>query len=139
MASVNENNPDRLNQTIAFLKHTSHMVELFSDKHAIYHINDTRLQNLHAALHFFSEWKEQSLQTRTHVEFISDKLWFDLQSMILGFISLVGAKLARFPGTIRKPSIMNRDIVENHFSQLRAANGQNENPTYLLNMTCRKS
>lgn len=27
---------------------------------------------------------------------------------------------------------MNQEGVENHFSKLRAANGQNENPTYLL-------
>ncbi len=27
---------------------------------------------------------------------------------------------------------MNQDVVENHFSHLRGANGQNENPTYLL-------
>ena len=27
---------------------------------------------------------------------------------------------------------MNQDLVENHFSQLRSAIGQNENPTYLL-------
>jgi hypothetical protein len=55
-----------------------------------------------------------------------------MQSMILGFITLVKVKLARFPGSVIKPAIMNQDLVENHFSQLRAANGQNENPTYLL-------
>ena len=27
---------------------------------------------------------------------------------------------------------MNQDVVENHFCPLRAANGQNENPTYAL-------
>ena len=27
---------------------------------------------------------------------------------------------------------MNQDLMENHFSKLRAANGQNDNPTYLL-------
>lgn len=52
--------------------------------------------------------------------------------MILGFRSLVEVKLAHFPESVIKPAIMNEDLVENHFSQLRAANGQNENLTYLL-------
>lgn len=38
----------------------------------------------------------------------------------------------RYPGSVIKPAVLNQDIVENHFCQLRAANGQNENPTYLL-------
>ena len=63
-------------------------------------------------------------------QFISQKLWFDIQSMIHGFISLVETKLRRFPGSIVKPAIINQDCVENHFSQLRGANGQNDNPTY---------
>ncbi len=41
-------------------------------------------------------------------------------------------KLKRFPGSTIKPAILNQDVVENHFCQLRAANGQNENPTYWL-------
>jgi hypothetical protein len=65
-------------------------------------------------------------------EFVSSKLWFDLQSMILGFGAMVKTKLSRFPGTLIKPAIINQDVVENHFSQLRGANGQNENPTYQL-------
>ena len=65
-------------------------------------------------------------------EFLSEKLWFDLQSMILGFTSMVKTKLSRYHGSIIKPAIINQDVVENHFSQLRGANGQNDNPTYSL-------
>ena len=63
-------------------------------------------------------------------EFISSKLWFDIQSMIFGFISIVKTKLNRFPGSLVKPAILNQDVLENHFSQLRGANGQNDNPSY---------
>jgi hypothetical protein len=42
----------------------------------------------------------------------------------------VQTKLSRFPGSTVKPAIANQDVVENHFSQLRSANGQNNNPTY---------
>jgi hypothetical protein len=127
---ANDKDPSRLDQSIGLLKHTSRMVQLFTDKHVIYNVNDARLQDLNATLHFFNVWKQQIQHGK---EFLSGKLWFDMQSMILGFISLVKAKLARFPGSVIKPAIMNQDLVENHFSQLRSANAwQNENPTYLL-------
>ena len=105
------------------------MVEFSSSKQAIYDINDTRLQNLRSTLAYFLKWKES---VSKNDEFFSPKLWFDLQAMILGMISVVRVKLQRFPGSVIKPAIVNQDIVENHFCQLRAANGQNENPTYLL-------
>ena len=54
--------------------------------------------------------------------------------MILEMISLVKVKLSKFPESIVKPAIINQYVVENHFCQLRAANGQNENPTYLFSI-----
>ncbi len=47
-------------------------------------------------------------------------------------ISLVKSKLTRFPGSCIKPAIVNQDVVENHFCQLKGANGQNDNPTYQI-------
>ena len=105
------------------------MVELFSDKQAVFHVKDNRILKLQQALQYFRNWK---LNATTSKEFLSDKSWFDLQSMILGFISLVKSKLARFPGSFIKPAIINQDVVENHFCQLRGANGQNDNPTYQM-------
>lgn len=134
---TNDENANRLDESIELLKHTSAMIELFSDKYVIYDANDVRLQQLNEALRYFSHWKEQVQQAKN--QFFSDKLWFDLQSMILGFRSVVEVKLSRFPGSVIKPAIMNQDLVENHFSQLRAANGQNENPTYLLTQTTQNS
>ena len=103
------------------------MVELFSNKHAIYDVNDARLKDLETALRFFSDWKEQVTKGN---QFFSEKLWFDLQSMIHGFTSIVKTKLLQFPGSTIKPAIANQDVVENHFSQLRSANGQSDNPIY---------
>ena len=105
------------------------MVELFLDKHTVFHAKDNRFLKLQRALQYFRNWK---LNTTTSKEFISDKSWFDMQSMILGFISLVKTKLGRFPGSFIKPAIVNQDVVENHFCQLRGANGQNDNPTYQM-------
>ena len=104
-------------------------MELFSDKHGVFHVNDNRIRELNHALQFFTEWQQQCTSGK---EFVSSKLWFDLQSMVIGFTSMVRTKLARFPEAVIKPAIVNQDIVENHFSQLRGANGQNENPTYQL-------
>ena len=101
---IKEENPDRLDLSITLLKHTSNMVELFSDKHGIYHVNDNRILALNDLLKFFTEWKQQTTNGK---EFVSAKLWFDLQSMILGFTSMVREKL--------KPAILNQDLVENHF------------------------
>ena len=68
------------------------MVELFSDKHGIYHVNDNRILALNDSLKFFTKWEQQ---TTTGKEFVSAKLWFDMQSMILGVTSMVREKLSR--------------------------------------------
>ena len=119
----------RLDATITFLTNTSVMVDLFSDNNHIFNIRNSRLLQLERALHYFTSWKKS---TSSPKEFLSDKLWFDLQSMGHGFISLVKSKFARFPGSMIKPAIVNQDVVENHFSQLRGANGQNDNPTHQM-------
>ncbi|CAB3999881.1 Hypothetical predicted protein, partial [Paramuricea clavata] len=134
--SENQEHASRLNGSIMFVQHTSFMVEFFSSKQAIYDSNDTRLQSLLSTLSYFSKWKASVLKSD---EFVSFKLWFDLQAMILGMISLVKIKLSQFPGSIIKPAVINQDVVENHFCQLRVANGQNENPTYLLTQATQNS
>lgn len=105
------------------------MVELFSDKHVIYHAQDRRIVKMQEALQYFRDWKSNISSSK---QFLSEKLWFDLQSMILGFVAMVKSKLSRFPGSVIKPAIYNQDVVENHFCQLRGANGQNDNPTYQM-------
>jgi hypothetical protein len=74
------------------------------------------------------KWREETKDENSH--FISSKLWFDLQSMCIGFQSMIEIKLAKFPNSVIKPALINQDCVENHFCQVRACNGQNNNPTY---------
>lgn len=74
------------------------------------------------------DWREECVNDNS--KFVSTKLWFDIQSMCLGFPSLVRIKLRKFPHSVIKPAIVNQDCVENHFCQVRACNGQNNNPTY---------
>ena len=111
------------------MEHTSFMVDFFSTKQQIYCVNVPRLDKLRAVLSYLSKWKAGISRNE---EFLSFKLWSDLQAMVLDITSLVNIKLKRLPGTTMKPAVLNHDVVENHFCQLRSANGQNENPTYLL-------
>ena len=74
-----------------------------------------------------SEWREETKKNNSH--FISSKLWFDLESMCIGFVSMVAVKLRIFLQSVVKPAIVNQDCVENHFCQVRACNGQSNNPT----------
>ena len=109
------------------------MVGIFHDKHVIFDTKDRRIIKLQRALSYFKNWKSSISSSKG---FLSDKSWFDLQSMILGFMSIIKSKVARFSGLFIKTAIINQDTVENHFSQLRGANGHTattaNNPTYLM-------
>ena len=50
--------------------------------------------------------------------------------MCIGFVSIIAVKLKNYPQSVIKPAIVNQDCVENHFCQVGACNGQNNNPTY---------
>ena len=93
--------------------------------------NDVRSKRLHAFLTFFSDWRED-VASPNGKEFISNKLWFNLQSITHDFKAIVNIKLSKFPSSAIKPWLVNQDDVENHFCQTRSCNGQNNNPTYRL-------
>lgn len=127
----------QLDCVITLLKHTSSIISFFSDKLFITHHQDPRLKQLLDFYTFFKGWKEEV--GKNDKMFISQKLWFDMQSMALGFISLVRVKLSKFPSCVIKPAIVNQNGVENHFGQIRACCGQNNNPTYKLQQSCQNS
>lgn len=99
--------------------------------------NDPRLQKLANFYNWMCHWEENT--GGNNKEFISSKLWFDLQSMCLGFQSLVHYKLRKYPSSVIKPAIVNQDCVENHFCQIRSCNGQNDNPTFLQQQSSQNS
>lgn len=111
------------------LQHTATLTGLFNDKLHITSTDDCRLQKLHEFYCFMVKWSVETKNNRK--QFVSEKLWFDLQSMCLGFRALVSTKMRMFPNSVVKPAIVNQDCVENHFGQVRSCNGQNNNPTYL--------
>lgn len=119
--------------TIELLTHTSKIIQLFQDKHVISSTSDARLNHLTEFHSFLARWKS-STEGKSEC-FLSSKLWFDLQSMIFGFQAIVSIKLKEYPQSVIKPAIVNQDLVENHFCQIRACNGQNNNPTWRLQET----
>lgn len=127
-----------LDSTIELLHHTTRAIQLFSDRQTIKSPKDDRLEDLHKFLTFLQEWKCEA-GSESAKKFFTEKLFFDLQSMILGFIAIVSIKLKKFPQAPIKPAIVNQDCVENHFCQVRACNGQNNNPTYHLQESAQNS
>ena len=119
-----------IDATIELLNHTSKLVALFNDKRAISTEQDERLQELKEFLSVIQCWKSST--ERKANQFFSPKLWFDLQSMAYGFQAIISIKLSKYPQSVIKPAIINQDAVENHFCQVRACNGQNNNPSWRL-------
>ena len=72
----------------------------------------------------------QKEQKKNKNQFLSSKLHFDLESMCLGFQSMVDYKLLKVQNAVIKPAIVNRDCVQNHFCQVHSCNGRNDNPTF---------
>ena len=131
--SDNGKDGSQLDATIKLLEHSSASIELFStSRQAICSSSDGRLKQLDRFLTFLGDWQTEVTAEKSPKHFISDKLWFDIQSMIHGFKAIVNIKLSANPSSSIKPWLVNQDVVENHFCQIRACNGQNQNPTYRL-------
>lgn len=135
--TTNNKDGSELDGIITLLCHTSRLIQLFNDKLPITSSTDQRLQHLDEFYQFLVEWREETSQK--NVNFVSTKLWFDLQCMCLGFRVMVATKLSQFPSSLIKPALVNQDCVENHFCQVRSCNGQNNNPTYLKQQSTQNS
>ena len=138
---MNEGGKDgsALDATIELLSHTSNIfVGLFGDKFFISSTSDSRLAELDNFYKFMMNWREETKDSNN--SFIFSKLFFDLQSMYLGFQAIiVHLKLTRFLSSAIKPAIVNQDVAENHFCQIRAFNGQNNNPTFAQQQSTQNS
>ncbi len=54
--------------------------------------------------------------------------------MVYGLEQVVKIKKSLFPRAVIKPIILNQDILENIFCQVRGFNAQNDHPNYSLYM-----
>lgn len=115
---------------------TSSLVETFADTRPVSSLDDHRLARNQEVLDYLTTW-EKDAENQTDLRkserskrLLSDKLRFDLSSMIIGFHEVCKIALQRFPGSTISPFRTNSDLVENVFCQERGHNGQNSNPTY---------
>lgn len=125
-----------LDKTIEFLSMTSNLVETFSDTMPVSSLDDHRLVTNQEVLDCFNNW-EADAQTHTELRkseiakrLLSDKLRFDISSMVIGFHEVCKIAFDRSPGSTISPFRTKSDLVENIFCQERGHNGQNTNPTY---------
>lgn len=130
MASIGKTaEAEALKEPIRLLQYTSKLIDLFSRKDMISTVHDTRLIKAQEFLEYLQRWKDNASSPK---EFLSDQLWFDLRSMITGLQKVVEIKMAHFKEASIKPVIINQDILENIFCQVRGSNGQNNHPKYYM-------
>ena len=112
-----------LDATLELLEHTSALIAFFCTRRkSVCSISDHEIKHLDNFLTYLTRWHEEitTCSIGNPRNFISDKLYFDLQSMIHGFKAVVKIKLTRFPNSTIKPWLLNQDVVENHFCQAMA-------------------
>lgn len=111
------------------VKNTSASIDLFHSKQAISGVADSRIVKAKEFIEDLRGWKGECASPKN---FLSEKLWFDPQAMVFGLEQAVAIKSTTFPGSLLEPVIMNQDILENVFFQVRGSSGQNNNPNYYL-------
>ena len=125
-----------LDGTIEFLRMTSKIIDIFADHRPIADLGDHRLAMNNEVLEYLKKWESDASQrqelskTERGKRLLSQKLRFDLTSMIVGFHEVCSIAFQRYPGSTISPFRTNSDLVENVFCQTRGKNGQNANPTY---------
>ncbi|XP_035660859.1 uncharacterized protein LOC118405460 [Branchiostoma floridae] len=128
---------DSMSATRQYLSAANVFVKTFANTKPIRTMDDPRLVQLDGALQWFLDWEEEVKERENltakerNKSFISDKLHFDLCSMVLGYKSYIRTMTAQFPGMGVISASTNQDALENMFGCVRASNGSNTNPTVL--------
>lgn len=125
-------NPTVLNGPAELLKRTSCLIEIFHDNRPILSSEDYRLTDIMEIQRWFQSWEEHFSKNKDKgKKLMSAQCLEDIRSCLLGFYELCCMLLTKKSIHII-PSMINSDIVENHFCQQRSTfNGANSNPTAL--------
>ncbi|CAH1248775.1 Hypp8406 [Branchiostoma lanceolatum] len=128
---------DSMALTREYLTAANLFVKTFANTKPIRTMGDPRLVQLDGALQWFLDWREDVMESEYQTAkernkaYISDKLHFDLCSMVLGYKSYVHTMTTQFPGMGLVSASTNQDALENMFGCIRASYGSNTNPTVL--------
>ena len=94
-----------LDRTIEFLSMSSNLIETFSDTRPVSSLDDHRLATNQEVLDYLNKW-EMDAQSHTELSkseiarrILSDKLRFDISSMVTDFHEVCNIALERFPGS----------------------------------------
>ena len=131
------NQGDILNGVLEFLKKTSKMIEVFHSTRPICTKDDERLKELAEINIWFSDWTrcvqaQKCKNADKSKQLMSNQCMEDINSCLQGFLDLCSMVLSGWQDAYLTPSLINSDVVENHFCQQRATyNGANTNPNAL--------
>ena len=111
------------------------MIEIFEHPKPVQSVTDNRLYHRDKCLNWFQQWETSVTSTQNAISvknkmMLSDKLRFDLASMLFGFRQLSQIILHSFPGSGMVSARTNSNIIENVCCQHTGRNGQNDNPNY---------
>ena len=125
-------NPNSLNSTLEFLRHTAILVDIFLNTNSLITSEyDSRIGQVSKVLEFFHSWERQfesSKEKARHL--ITRETREDIDSCLYGFINV--AQKCQVLGVALNPGYFNSDLIENWFCQMRTIrNGANSNPTLL--------
>ena len=122
--------------TIQFLEQSSKLIEVFHSYIPITNLHDDRFDESESVLLWFQNWQAEvsnapgTLSERRKM-FMSEKTFFDLKSMVLGFRQLCKETFREHSSVFILPWRINTNLVENIFCQQRGLHGQNDNPRYI--------
>ena len=92
-------------------------------------MEDSKFDENDNILEWLEKWEAQAIDDLSNNSTFASTTIFYLKSMIIGFKELCKLVFDKFEGMSVYANKINTDIEENIFSQARARNGQNDNPT----------
>ena len=125
-------NPNSLNSTLEFLRHTAILVDIFLNTNSVITSEyDSRIGQVSKVLEFFHTWERQFESSKDKARhLITRETREDIDSCLYGFINV--AQKCQVLGVALNPGYFNSDLIENWFCQMRTIrNGANSNPTLL--------
>ncbi len=125
-----------MNGSIQLLEQTSKLVDLFKSTQPMTSLKDPKLLRAKEALEFFQKWESTVWSNELDpIEkqrcLLSQECRRDLTSTVLGFEKMLFNRLKRFPNSYIIPAVINSDICENIFCQVRSTLlGPTTHPNY---------
>ena len=118
--------PEELEATIELLEHSSKMITLFLDRQPLCSAADPRIGILEQAADYFSQFQDAPA-----TQSFTSATTYDINCTVNGLLELIRNSTKQ--GLPLVPSLLNSDVIENHFCMVRALfNGGSDHPSYFI-------